>query len=188
MADSFIAQIILPMFLGLVMIGVGTSLTKKDFQLVLKKPKAVLLGLLGQMIFLPLIGISLCYFFRLPPELAIGLILVACSPGGVSSNIMSFISKADTSLSVTITSISNVAAILTMPVIFNLSARLLPQEVDGASTYDVVLPFWGTFLRLLLVILLPIVIGIRLNSWNPELCRQFESKLRSFAGLFFSTI
>lgn len=188
MAEGFIGQILLPGFLALVMVGVGSSLTKDDFRVVLTNPKPIILGLIGQMILLPVIGVSLCFLFNLPPTLAIGMILVACSPGGVSSNVMTFISKADTSLSVTITSISNIAAIFTMPIIFNFTTKILPNSENLIDGHVVNLPFWGTFLRLVLVILLPIIIGLKLKLWKPELCRQFESQLRSYAGIFLVLI
>lgn len=90
--------------LGLVMFGMGLTLSVNDFKMVLSKPMDVLIGILAQFIIMPTLAYLLCILLQLPPEIAVGVILVGCCPGGTSSNVMTFLARGDTALSVTITS------------------------------------------------------------------------------------
>ena len=118
--------------LGVIMFGMGLTLTLPDFGLIIKRPLPVLVGVVAQYLIMPLVGWSLCYMFRLPDAVAVGVILVGCAPGGTASNVISYLAKADVALSVTMTSISTLLAPLMTPM---LTAWLVGSRmpVDGAA-------------------------------------------------------
>ena len=118
--------------LGVIMFGMGLTLTIPDFGLIVKRPLPVLVGVVAQYLIMPLVGWALCYVFGLPDAVAVGVILVGCAPGGTASNVISYLAKADVALSVTMTSISTLLAPLMTPL---LTAWLVGNRmpVDGAA-------------------------------------------------------
>ena len=103
--------------LGVIMFGMGLTLTLPDFGLIVKRPLPVLVGVVAQYLIMPLVGWALCYVFGLPDAVAVGVILVGCAPGGTASNVISYLAKADVALSVTMTSISTLLAPLMTPLL-----------------------------------------------------------------------
>src|SRR5699024_5620962 len=101
--------------LGVIMFGMGLTLTLADFKKILKVPKSVITGVLAQYIIMPLVAYGLAVLFQLPAEVAIGVILVGCCPGGTASNVMTFLAKGNTALSVTITAVSTILAPILTP-------------------------------------------------------------------------
>ncbi|MEL6926876.1 MAG: bile acid:sodium symporter, partial [Bacteroidota bacterium] len=99
METSLLTEVFLPASLFIIMLGMGLSLVVDDFRRVARYPKATVIGLINQLILLPIIGFGLCYLFKLPNEMAIGLMLLAACPGGVTSNLISHVSRGDTALS-----------------------------------------------------------------------------------------
>ena len=134
--------------LGVIMFGMGLTLTLPDFGLIIKRPLPVLVGVVAQYLIMPLVGWSLCYVFRLPDAVAVGVILVGCAPGGTASNVISYLAKADVALSVTMTSISTLLAPLMTPL---LTAWLVGSRmpVDGAAMAQ----------NILLMVLAPVLGG-----------------------------
>lgn len=134
--------------LGIVMFGMGMTLKLNDFKLVVQYPKGVILGVLAQFIIMPLLAFGLAVAFQLPPELAVGVILVGCCPGGTSSNVMTLLSKGNVALSVTITSFTTLLApIMTPALIYLLASAWLPVD------------FMAMLTSVVQVILVPIVLG-----------------------------
>ena len=119
--------------LGVIMFGMGLTLTLPDFGLIIKRPLPVLVGVVAQYLIMPLVGWSLCYMFRLPDAVAVGVILVGCAPGGTASNVISYLAKADVALSVTMTSISTLLAPLMTPL---LTAWLVGSRMPGGWRGD----------------------------------------------------
>ena len=134
--------------LGVIMFGMGLTLTIPDFGLIVKLPLPVLVGVVAQYLIMPLVGWALCYVFRLPNEVAVGVILVGCAPGGTASNVISYLAKADVALSVTMTSISTLLAPLMTPL---LTAWLVGSRmpVNGAAMAQ----------NILLMVLAPVLGG-----------------------------
>lgn len=139
----------IPYLLGLVMFGMGITLTFNDFGEVFKHPKSVLVGVIGQFVIMPAIAFSLAKLFNLPADLAIGVILVGSCPGGTSSNVMTYLAKGNTALSVACTTISTLLAPLLTPVIFYVLASQW-LEIDAA----------GMFISVLKMVLFPIFLGL----------------------------
>lgn len=135
--------------LGIVMFGMGLTITVDDFKEVLTRPKDVAIGVIGQFVIMPTLAYLLAKGFNLPPEVAVGVILVGCCPGGTSSNVMTFLSKGDVALSVTITSITTILAPFVTPILILLFAS---EWVDIAPS--------SLFISIVQVVLIPIILGI----------------------------
>lgn len=135
--------------LGIVMFGMGMTLKIGDFKLILQHPKGVIIGIVSQFVIMPLLAFALAKAFNLPPEIAVGVILVGCCPGGTSSNVMTFLAKGNTALSVTITSCTTLLApFMTPALIYLLASEWLPVS------------FKAMFMSVIKVVLIPIILGI----------------------------
>jgi len=154
----------IPWILGIIMLGMGMTMTVDDFKGVLQSPKAVLIGVVAQFVVMPGLAFVLCKLFQLPPEIAVGVILVGCCPGGTASNVITYMAKGNVALSVACTSVSTLLAPVLTPAIFYLLASQW-LKIDAASM----------FISILQVVLLPIVIGLILRTW---LKRQVESYIQ----------
>ena len=115
------STIVLASSLIIIMLGMGLSLVADDFKRIIVYPKAILVGLVNQLIFLPLIGFGIVVVFPLAPEIAIGIMILAACPGGPTSNLIAHLAKGDTALSVTLTALSSFITILTIPFIVNFA-------------------------------------------------------------------
>ncbi|WP_301432095.1 bile acid:sodium symporter family protein [Acinetobacter baumannii] len=154
----------IPWILGIIMLGMGMTMTVDDFKGVLQSPKAVLIGVVAQFVVMPGLAFILCKLFNLPSEIAVGVILVGCCPGGTASNVITYMAKGNVALSVACTSVSTLLAPVLTPTIFYLLASQW-LKIDAASM----------FISILQVVLLPIVIGLILRTW---LKRQVESYIQ----------
>ena len=139
----------IPYLLGIVMFGMGITLTFNDFGEVFKHPKSVIIGVIGQFVIMPSIAFFLAKAFNLPADLAVGVILVGSCPGGTSSNVMTYLAKGNTALSVACTTISTLLAPVLTPVIFYILASQW-LEIDAA----------GMFISVLKMVLFPIFLGL----------------------------
>jgi BASS family bile acid:Na+ symporter len=147
--------------LGLVMFGMGLTLRPVDFALVAKRPMPVLLGVAAQYVLMPLIAVLVVFVLRLPPELAAGVILVGCAPGGTASNVVSYLARGDVALSVAMTSISTLLApVLTPLLTLWLAGQYLP--LDGAAMA------WS----IVKIVLLPVVVGLAVRLLLPGVVRR----------------
>lgn len=150
--DFELKGLIVPL-LQIIMFGMGSQMSVKDFAGVIKMPKGVIIGLICQFTIMPIIGISIASSFGFPPEIAAGIILVGSSPSGLASNVMSFIAKANLALSVTLTAIATLLAPLITPTLMSLLAQ---QYVP--------IDFWNMMLGIFNMVILPIIAGLIFNS------------------------
>ncbi|WP_425918983.1 bile acid:sodium symporter family protein [Acinetobacter sp. TSRC1-2] len=135
--------------LGIIMFGMGMTMTVDDFKGILQSPKAVVIGVVAQFVVMPGLAYLLCQLFQLPPEIAIGVILVGCCPGGTASNVITYMAKGNTALSVACTSVSTLLAPVLTPAIFYLLASQW-IEINALSML-------GSILQ---VVLFPIILGL----------------------------
>ena len=146
--------------LGCIMLGMGLTLRVSDFVEIARQPKIVALGVAAQFVIMPFAGWSVAKVFALEPELALGLILVSCCPGGTASNVICYLARANVALSVLMTMASTLAAIGLTPVLKKLLAgKVLPVDA------------WALFQSMITVVLLPLVVGIGVNSALGKLKR-----------------
>ncbi|MCP1660207.1 bile acid:sodium symporter family protein [Neisseria perflava] len=137
------------LLLGIIMFGMGLTLSPNDFKIIGQHPRAVVIGVIAQFVIMPLTAYVLTKVFNLPPEIAVGVILVGCCPGGTASNVMTYLARGDVALSVAVTSVSTLLAPVLTPAIFMLLAG---EMLDiGAS---------AMFVSILKMVLLPIVLGV----------------------------
>jgi BASS family bile acid:Na+ symporter len=173
--QSPLIEIGLPVALAIIMVGIGLSLTRSDFEVQARSPWATIVGLVGQLVLVPLVGIGVALLFDLTPLLALGVVLVAASPGGATSNLITYLARGNVALSIILTAIASVAVILTLPLWFDVGARVIP----GAAEFEVSVPLAQTFGLLLGVILIPVVLGMILRARRPALADRIER----FVGL-----
>ena len=163
--------------LGLIMFGMGLTLKVEDFRVVLTHPKDVLMGCLAQFTIMPLMAWILTKVFQLPAELAIGVILVGCCPGGTASNVITFLAKGDLALSVGMTAVSTVLAPLLTP----LLTWLLAGEMVDVDT-------WGMLQSILYVVIAPILAGFLIQKYFPAFTRKVVPYLPAFSTLMITAV
>ncbi len=173
---------LLPVALGVIMLGLGLSLTLTDFKRVIEYPRAVVVGLVCQMLLLPAVCFGIARTFALPPELAVGLMLLAASPGGATANLYSHLAKGDVALNITLTAVNSLLSIATMPFIIELStASFLAQE------QKVPLQF-GKVLQVFAIVLVPVIIGMVIRSRNAAVAAKLEKPVRILSALFLVAV
>ena len=177
MQSSLLTTLLLPLALGVIMLGLGLGLTPDDFRRVARYPRAVLAGLFLQTGVLPWIAFALALLFRLPPELAVGLMLLAASPGGATANIYSHLARGDVALNITLTAINSVLCLLTLPVILELSL----EYFLGAGQY--VPPPVRKIVEVAVIIVLPVALGMTLRRFAPGFAARMEKPIRLLSVL-----
>ena len=182
MESSVLTTSLLPVALGIVMLGLGLSLTIADFARVLRFPKAVLVGLFAQTVVLVAIAYLLARLADLPPELAVGLMLLAASPGGATANIYSHLAHGDVALNITLTAVNSLLALATLPLIVDASlAHFLGQD-------QYVPPPTRKIVEVAAIIVVPVVLGMALRAGQPRLAAALERPIRVFAVLVLAAV
>ena len=166
--------IVLPI-LTLLMFDLGLALRFEDFGSVFRHPRPIVVALVGQLVFLPAIALALAYLLKLPPVFFLGLVLIACCPGGSSSNVFSKLADGDVALSVTLTAISSIITLFTIPVIMGLATRLVGESVG------ITLPVGNLIRQNLLLMLLPVLLGIGLHYAWPKGAEKLDKVLTRMA-------
>lgn len=155
----------------------GTDLDKKAFEGVTKNPRAILAGMTGQIILLPLIAFLIAWALKLPPVYFMGITLIACCPGGSSSNVFSMLAKGDVALSVTLTAISSIVTLFTLPFIMEIVAAFVSDQ-SGAI---ISLPVGKLLIQNVVLFLVPMLLGIALKKFRPETAKKANKALSKVA-------
>ncbi|MBO5405945.1 MAG: bile acid:sodium symporter family protein [Bacteroidales bacterium] len=180
--------IVIPVLLVLMFL-LGTDLNKEAFANVARNPRAVMAGMTGQLVFLPLIAIGVAWALNLPPVYFMGLVLVACCPGGSSSNVFSMLAKGDVALSVTLTAFSSVITLFTLPLVMGGVAELVSQQAG----LEINLPVGKLLVQNLVLLFAPMSLGIMLRHFRPRIAAKVNRVLGKcafpalmlLAGVFF---
>ena len=180
--DSGLITIFLPIALAIVMAGMGLELTLKDFARVSKHPKAVLIALFCQLILLVGIAFLICKILALPPLLAVGLMLLAASPGGTTANLFSYLYKGDIALNITLTAINAIIAAVFLPLIVNFSILHFMNEGQQVGLQ------FTKVLQVFLIILVPVCIGMLIRHYAPHVAEKLNRPVRIFAVVFLLII
>ncbi|GAB6069611.1 bile acid:sodium symporter family protein [Thiomicrorhabdus hydrogeniphila] len=183
MSPDVLTKVVLPLSLFLIMFGMGLSLKLADFKNVAKSPKAVAIGLLGQIILLPIVAFIIAITLKLPPEIAVGLMIIALAPGGATSNMFTYLSKGDTSLSISLTAVVSIITPFTLPIIAALSMGYFM-----GSSAEFSLPIIKTIIQLLVITLVPVALGMFVFSRWPNASLKIEKFLKWFSILFLMLI
>ena len=163
---------IAPIILALIMLGLGLGLKLEDFRRVFKTPKDFIVGFISQLIILPIVAYVLILIFRAPPEIAIGVMIIAAAPGGVTSNIMTKFADGDVALSISLTAVISLLSIITVPLIIFTSADLL-----GITEFSQNISMTGIALKMFLVVTVPVILGMIIR-------KVAENFITSKVGIF----
>jgi BASS family bile acid:Na+ symporter len=172
---SLITNVLLPLALALIMFGLGLSLTVEDFRRVVVYPKAVAIGLAMQMVVLTAVAFAVAKVFALPPELAVGLMLLAAAPGGPTANIFSHLARGDVALNITLTAVNSVLALVTLPIVLGWSlehflgqGRYIPPPVQKVA-------------EVAAIIVVPVAIGMMVRARSAGFAQRMERPIRLFS-------
>ena len=166
--------IVLPI-LVLLMFDLGLTLRPADFRLVVERPRAILVGLAGQILLLPLIGLAIGFGFQLEAVFFLGVMLIACSPGGSSSNVFSMLAGGDVALSVSLTMLSSIITLFTGPLVMSYATGLVGEN------QSITLPVGNLLVQNIVLMLVPIVIGLSVAMWREQLARKMHGVLKKLA-------
>lgn len=177
------ASIFLAVAIMIIMMGMGLTLTLGDFRRVAQNPKPVLLGLVNQIILLPLVGLGLVYLFQPPAFIAVGMVLLAACPGGTSSNLVTLLAKGDLALSVSMTALNSIITIITIPfwVGYAYTAYLSEAAQMASPTADI-------FKTLVVVLAIPLTIGMLIKNRAPNFALKMERPVRIASSVFLVTV
>jgi len=180
--DSGIITIFLPIALAIIMAGLGLELRPQDFKRVAKHPKAVFLALFCQLMILVSIAFVICKLLALPPLLAVGVMLLAASPGGPTANLFSYLYKDDIALNITLTAINSVIAAFTLPVIVNLSIQHFINDGQQLGLQ------FSKVIQVFLIIIVPVCLGMLVRYFSPNVADKLHKPVRTFAVVFLILI
>ena len=171
---------IAPIALALIMLGLGLGLTTNDFTRVLKTPKDFLVGLISQLIILPIVAFILIKFLGTSPEIALGVMIIAAAPGGITSNILTKFANGDVALSISLTAVISIISIITVPLIVFTSADLL-----GISFTSQNINITGTAIKMALVVAVPVLIGMIIRKFADNFISSRTSVVNKITGILF---
>jgi len=177
-----IIDVLLPLSLIFIMLSLGLGLTTSDFKRVLKNPKAFLVGIINQMIILPLVAFFIASIFSLSNELSVGIMILACCPGGVTSNIITRLAKGDTALSISYTAITSILTVITLPLIVDFSIEYF------MGTKAPPINIFNLGLIMFLITAVPVCLGLYINTKYNDFSKSFRSIGNKVSTILFVII
>lgn len=178
MESNLFNVVLLPLALGIVMLGLGLSLTLSDFRRVIAYPKAIVIGLISQMLILPFLCFFIAKSFGLSPELAVGLMLLAASHGGPTANLYSHLSKGDVALNISLTAVNSLLTLFTLPFIVNFAIGYFLESGQAIPMQ------FKKVLEVFIIVLVPVSIGMILKSKYPKISLKLDRPVRILSALF----
>ena len=182
MQQSSATTLFMPIALGIIMLGLGLSLTLSDFKRVTKYPKAMTIALVCQMVVLPILCFVIAKFSGLSAALCVGLLLLAASPGGPTANLYSYLSHGDVALNISLTAINSVLSLFMLPLIVNLSL----EYFMGAGQY-IPLPF-AKVVEVFAIVLVPVSMGMMIKNKAPQFASKMDKPVKIISALLLLTI
>jgi BASS family bile acid:Na+ symporter len=179
MEQSPLISVGLPIALFIIMTGIGLTLTAADFHREARQPRGVVAGTLAQLVLMPALGFAVAWLLRLEPVIAVGLVIVAACPGGSTSNLIAYLARANVALSIVLTVLASVAAIVTLPLYVNLALAWWPIGAEAA----VRMPVGQTVALLVGIILVPVAIGMAVRRRTPGRAASLEKAVSLFGGV-----
>ncbi|MBN8430182.1 bile acid:sodium symporter family protein [Microbulbifer salipaludis] len=183
MESGPLVSIGLPLSLFVIMIGIGMTLTARDFHQVTVKPTGLIVGTLAQILLMPLAAFALAWALDLPPAMAVGLVVIAACPGGTTSNLFTLLAKGNVALSIVLTVAASLITIMTLPLFANFALKLY-----FGTQQEITLPFTKTVLTLSAIVLLPVALGMGIKALRPALAARAESIVSLFGALVLATL
>ena len=183
MMQSLFSEFFLPVTLAIITLGMGLSLTDKDFRNIFLQPKAVIIGLCSQMILLPLIAWLIVRSIDIEPVFKVGIMIIAACPGGATSNLITYLLRGNVALSISMTALNSVLTLITIPLVVHLSLETFYHE-DAA----IQLPVGMTILKVFLITIVPAFAGTRIRKNYPDFSMKLERPLRVILPLLLMVI
>jgi len=180
---SIVTDIFLPIALAFIMFALGLGLTGADFLRVLKQPKDFFVGAISQIILLPVIAFILVKIWPISPELAIGVMIIAAAPGGVTSNILTSFARGDVALSITLTAIISLLSVITVPFIIVISLRFLGSEIVAQN-----ISLTTMAISMFLIVTVPAIIGIIFRKFASNIAIKFEPIAKKISIILFVVV
>ena len=174
---------LLPLALAFIMLYLGLTLRMSDFQSVLQRPRALLAGLIGQLLIVPMLGFGVAWSLQLDPVMAVGLMVLAACPGGVSSGLLTHLARGDVALSISLTAVTSIAAVLSLPLVVDGSMRFFM-----ASNMGIEFPLAGMVRGIFLLTTVPVLTGMGLRAWQPLWVARIEPIAGRIATALFLLI
>ena len=177
---NIVTDLILPLALAFIMFSLGLGLTGSDFLRVAKQPKDFLVGLISQILVLPILAFLIVKIFPLAPELAIGVMIIAAAPGGVTSNLLTSFAKGDVALSISLTAIISLLCVITIPFIIFTSAKLLNNSnmIQDISLLKISRDMF-------LIVTVPVILGMLVKKFTPAISLKFEPAAKKISIILF---
>ncbi|HEY0973222.1 MAG TPA: bile acid:sodium symporter family protein [Solimonas sp.] len=183
MQENALINIALPLAIAIVMCGIGLHLRPADFRRIADHPRSVAVGLIGHYVLLPALGFGVAWAFRMPPELAIGLVLVTACPSGNMSNTLTFLARGNVALAISLSVISAVATFASIPLLVHLAGQAFAGEGRAVQV-----PILETVRHLAGILLIPIAIGMAVRAWAPALADRLGPWVGRFAIFLLATL
>ena len=183
-STMIISQIFLPISLAVIMFGMGLTLVIDDFNRLFTYPKAVVVGLLNQLVFLPLIGLSIILLFDLKSSMAIGVMILSLCPGGPTSNLITQVARGNIGLSVTLTALASLITVFTIPIILSKFITYF----TGNTNVIIELPVLQTMVQIMLITVIPVSIGMVIRKRNESFALRMERPMRIASTVLFVII
>jgi len=171
---------IAPIALALIMLGLGLGLTTQDFTRVLRNPKDFLVGFIAQLIILPIVAFLLIKILNTPTEIALGVMIIAAAPGGITSNVLTKFAKGDVALSVSLTAVVSIISIITVPLIVFTSAEILGVDLISQD-----INLTGTALKMAGVVAVPVILGMIIRKFADNFISSKISFIDKITGFLF---
>lgn len=176
---GIITDIVLPVSLAFIMFSIGLTLTIGDFRRVVTQPRDFLIGAVSQILILPLVAFALVTAWRVDPVLAVGVMIIAAAPGGVTSNLLTLFARGDVALSVSLTAITSLLSVVTVPLIVVTAHQHFVGEVAGELTVA------GAVLRIFVIVTVPVLAGLAVRHTMPAFALRFEPLARRISAVLF---
>jgi BASS family bile acid:Na+ symporter len=174
---STLIQLGLPISLFIIMVGVGLTLRPRDFHNVVYYPRALVLGSVAQIVLMPALGFALAWLLRLPPAIAVGLVIIAACPGGTTSNVFAFLARGNLALSILMTAGASLITVLTLPLFASWAISVF---TDRTLEQPLELPVTRTVVMLLAIVFVPVMLGMGLRAWKKQLAGRLEGVVGAF--------
>ena len=173
---NIVTDVVLPIALAFIMFSLGLGLSLNDFTRIFTKPKEFFIGFFSQLIILPIVALILVFIWPVPPEIAIGVMILAAAPGGATSNILTSFAKGDVALSISLTAVISILSVITIPLILGISLSLLGTNLanQGTSLMDIAV-------KMFLIVTIPVLIGMILS----RVLHSFESTAKKISAVLF---
>lgn len=181
--ETLFSDYFLPITLAVITLGMGLSLTERDFKNIFLQPKAVITGIFSQIIVLPAIAFLVASLTNLDPVFKVGLIIIAACPGGATSNLITYLLTGNIALSISMTALNSLITLITIPIIVHLSLDVFIQQSS-----DIQLPVGETIIKIFLLTILPAYTGTRIRKWKTKLADKLQRPLKVLLPLLLLVV